>query len=262
MPKSKKPHVVEAAPPELARPDWIVVALALAGLAVAGYLTALKLGGTQAFLCRDGSGCDLVQASRYSELAGVPTAMWGAGIYLAIAVLAALPRTARRWQAAFMLASGAVAFSLYLTYISLFVVGATCPYCLALAIAVLAAMPRTARRWQAAFMLASGAVAFSLYLTYISIFVIGATCPYCLASGGIAVALLVAMLWRRPAAQGRPAAAFKPGRLAGLGITAGVFTVLLGAFIFAADFSVPAGYQSALARHMAKSQVIFYGAFW
>ena len=212
MPKIKKPHVVEAAPPELARPDWIVVALALAGLAVAGYLTALKPGGTQAFLCRGGSGCDLVQASRYSELAGVPTAMWGAGIYLAIAVLAA--------------------------------------------------MPRTARRWQAAFMLASGAVAFSLYLTYISIFVIGATCPYCLASGGIAVALLVAMLWRRPAAQGRPAAAFKPGRLAGLGITAGVFTVLLGAFIFAADFSVPAGYQSALARHMAKSQVIFYGAFW
>ena len=212
MPKLKKPHVVEAVAPELARPDWIVVALALAGLAVAGYLTALKLGGTQAFLCRGGSGCDLVQASRYSVLAGVPTAMWGAGIYLAIAVLAA--------------------------------------------------MPRTARRWQAAFMLASGAVAFSLYLTYISIFVIGATCPYCLVSGGIAVALLAAMLWRRPPAQGRHAAAYKPGRLAGLGITAGVFTVLVGAFIFAADFSVPAGYQSALARHMAKSQAIFYGAFW
>ena len=212
MPKIKKPHAVEAAPPELARPDWIVVALAVAGLAVAGYLTALKLGGTQAFLCRDGSGCDLVQASRYSELAGVPTAMWGAGIYLAIAVLAALPRTARRWQAAFMLASGAVAFS--------------------------------------------------LYLTYISIFVVGATCPYCFASGGIAVALLVALLWRRPSAQGRHAATYRPGRLAGLGITAGVFTVLVGAFIFAADFSVPAGYQSALARHMAKSQAIFYGAFW
>jgi uncharacterized membrane protein len=212
MPKLKKPHVVEAVAPELARPDWIVVALALAGLAVAGYLTALKLGGTQAFLCRDGSGCDLVQASRYSVLAGVPTAMWGAGIYLAIGVLAA--------------------------------------------------MPRTARRWQAAFMLASGAVAFSLYMTYISIFVIGATCPYCLASGGIALALLAAMVWRRPAAQGRYATAYKPGKLAGLGITAGVFTVLLGAFIFAADFSAPAGYQSELARHMAKSQVIFYGAFW
>ena len=212
MPKLKKPRVVEAVAPERARPDWIVVALALVGLGVAGYMTALKLGGTQAFLCRDGSGCDIVQASRYSVLAGVPTAMWGAGIYLAIAVLAA--------------------------------------------------MPRTARRWHAAFMLASSAVAFSLYLTYISIFVIGATCLYCLASGGIAVALLVVMLWRRPPAQGRQAAAYKPGRLAGLGITAGVFTVLLGAFIFASDYSVPAGYQSALARHLTKSQGLFYGAFW
>ena len=85
MPRLKKPRVTEPIEPELARPDWIVVGLALAGLAVAGYLTALKLGGTQAFLCRDGSGCDVVQASRYSVLAGVPTAVWGAAIYLAIA---------------------------------------------------------------------------------------------------------------------------------------------------------------------------------
>jgi uncharacterized membrane protein len=212
MPKLKKTRVVEPIAPELARPDWIVLALALAGLAVAGYLTALKLGGTQAFLCRDGSGCDVVQASRYSVLLGVPTAAWGAAVYLAIAVLAA--------------------------------------------------MPRTARRWQAAFMLASGAVAFSVYLTCISIFVIGATCPYCLASGGISVALVAVMVWRRPSAQGRHAAAYKPGRLAGLGITAGVVTVLVGAFIFAAEFSVPAGYQSALARHLAQSKAIFYGAFW
>jgi uncharacterized membrane protein len=212
MPKLKKPRVVEPIAPELTRPDWIVLALALAGLAVAGYLTALKLGGTQAFLCRDGSGCDMVQASRYSLLAGVPTAMWGAAVYLAVAVLSA--------------------------------------------------MPRTPRRWQGGFMLACGAVAFSLYLTYLSIFVIGATCPYCLASGGIAVALVVVMLLRRPAAQGRHAAAYKPGRLAGLGITAGIVTVLVGAFIFAADFSTPAGYQSALARHLAQSKAIFYGAFW
>src|SRR5207247_1434260 len=70
MPKLKKPRVVEPIEPELSRPDWIVICLALAGVAVAGYLTALKLGGTQAFLCRDGSGCDVVQASRYSVLAG------------------------------------------------------------------------------------------------------------------------------------------------------------------------------------------------
>jgi uncharacterized membrane protein len=212
MPKVKRPQVAEPDAPQKGRPDWIVVGLALVGLGVAGYLTALKLGGNQAFLCRDGSGCDMVQASRYSLLAGVPTAMWGAGLYLAIAALAA--------------------------------------------------MPRTVRRWQAAFMLVSGAVAFSLYLTFLSIFVIGATCPYCLASGVIALALLVVMIVRRPRGDGREATAYKPGKLAGLGITAGVLTVFIGAFIFAADFSTPAGYQSALAQHLAKSNATFYGAFW
>ena len=212
MPKVKRPQVDTPAGAAKGRPDWIVVVLALVGVGVAGYLTALKLGGNQAFLCRDGSGCDIVQASRYSLLAGVPTALWGAGLYLAIAVLAALPRTVRRWQAAFMLASGAVAFS--------------------------------------------------LYLTYLSIFVIGATCPYCLASGVVAVALLVVMILRRPRGEGREAAASKPGKLAALGITAGAFVILLGAFIFAADFSTPAGYQAALAQHLAKSNATFYGAFW
>src|SRR5262249_60734879 len=87
--------------------------------------------------------CDIVQASRYSLLAGVPTAMWGAALYLAIAVLAALPRTLRRWQATFMLVSAAVAFSLYLTYLSVFEIHATCPYCLAsgfVAVALLVVM--------------------------------------------------------------------------------------------------------------------------
>jgi uncharacterized membrane protein len=129
MPKLKKPR--ETTPsPAASRPDWIVAGLALVGLAVAGYLTALKLGGNQAFLCRDGSGCDIVQASRYSLLAGVPTALWGAAVYAAIFVLSAIPQTVRRWQAAFMLTSAAVAFSIYLTYLSIFVIGATCPYCL------------------------------------------------------------------------------------------------------------------------------------
>jgi uncharacterized membrane protein len=211
MPKLKKPRETTS-PPAASRPDWIVAGLALVGLAVAGYLAALKLGGNQAFLCRDGSGCDIVQASRYSLLAGVPTALWGVGIYAAILGLTLVPHTVRRWQAAFMLASGAVAFSIYLTYLSLFV--------------------------------------------------IGATCPYCLASGAISLLILVAMVVRRPVTQGRAARAYSLTRLAGLGITAGVTTVLFGAFIFAADFSTPAGYQTALAEHLKKNNVIFYGAYW
>src|SRR5712692_135145 len=204
MPKLKKPREMPS-PPVTSRPDWIIAGLALVGLAVAGYLTALKLGGNQAFLCRDGSGCDIVQASRYSLLAGVPTALWGAAVYAAIFVLSVIPRTVRRWQMAFMLAVAAVAFSIYL---------------------------------------------------------IGATCPYCLASGAISLLLLVTMLVRRPVAQGRAAQAYTLKRLAGLGITAGVAAVLVGAFIFAADFSTPAGYQVALAEHLKRNQAIFYGAYW
>ena len=208
MPKLKKPREMPS-PPVTSRPDWIIAGLTLVGLAVAGYLTALKLGGNQAFLCRDGSGCDIVQASRYSLLAGLPTALWGAAVYAAILVLSVIPQTVRRWQTAFMLASAAVAFS--------------------------------------------------IYLTYLSIFAIGATCPYCLASGTISLLLLVTMMVRRPAA---PARAYSLKHLAGLGITAGVAAVIFGAFIFAADFSTPAGYQMALAEHLKKNQAVFYGAHW
>src|SRR6266542_4661992 len=66
MPKVKKVQGEAPSATAKGRPDWIVVALALLGVGVAGYLTALKLGGNQAFLCRDGSGCDIVQASRRS----------------------------------------------------------------------------------------------------------------------------------------------------------------------------------------------------
>ena len=68
MPKVKRSQVAEPVAPTKGRPDWIVVALALLGVGVAGYLTALKFGANQAFLCRDGSGCDIVQASRYAIL--------------------------------------------------------------------------------------------------------------------------------------------------------------------------------------------------
>lgn len=211
MPKHTKPREM-LQPAVASRPDWIVVALAAAGVVIAGYLTALKFAGNQAFLCRDGGGCDIVQASRYSELAGVPTAFWGAVVYATILALALVPRTPRRWQIAFMLASSAAAFS--------------------------------------------------IYLTYLSIFVIGATCPYCLASGAIALLLVVTMVVRRPRGAGRGAPAYSPKRLTGLGITAGVTAVLVGAFIFAADFSTPASYQAALAQHLAKNEAVFYGAFW
>src|SRR6266540_3089758 len=67
--------------------DWPVVALSAAGFVVSAYLTWLKWAGRGAAFCVAGSGCDLVQSSRYAVFLGVPTALWGAALYTAIGIL-------------------------------------------------------------------------------------------------------------------------------------------------------------------------------
>ncbi len=120
-----------AAEPEIPPRDWWVAALSAIGLLVAGYLTVNKWSGGTALFCTAGSGCDIVQASRYAVILGLPTAAWGAGLYATVGALALLGLPPRRWLAAFLLAVAGVSFSLYLTYLSIFEIGATCAYCLA-----------------------------------------------------------------------------------------------------------------------------------
>ena len=65
-----------------------IAVLALAGAGVAAYLTATKLSGA-APVCATG-GCETVQSSRYSELAGVPVALLGLIGYLLLVGTAAV----------------------------------------------------------------------------------------------------------------------------------------------------------------------------
>jgi uncharacterized membrane protein/glutaredoxin len=125
---ARKREVTPVAP---ARPDFLILALAAAGVAIAAYLTWLKWMGGNAAFCLSGSGCDIVQGSRYGTLLGVPTALWGMLLYAAIGALAALGLSASRWTWAFYLAAAAVGTSIYLTAVSLLVIHATCAYCLA-----------------------------------------------------------------------------------------------------------------------------------
>jgi uncharacterized membrane protein len=122
----------------VARPAWEVVALAAAGAAIAIYLTITKLTQTTPMMCGAGGACDLVQSSRYAVLLGLPTALWGGVLYVVLAVLAARPLTRRRWLWAFGLACAGVAFSGYLTALSIFELRAACGWCLASAVIVLA----------------------------------------------------------------------------------------------------------------------------
>src|SRR5258706_4306321 len=105
-------------PPPVSR-DWRVLAVACAGVLVAGYLGVTRLLGGSAAFCTAGGGCDVVQASRYAVLLGVPTALWGVVAYVAVGVLAAIGLTPGRWLAAFAIAAGAVGFSAYLTWLEL-----------------------------------------------------------------------------------------------------------------------------------------------
>jgi uncharacterized membrane protein len=131
-------------------PDWIVVGLSALGLIVAGYLTWLKWAGHGAAFCVAGSGCDIVQASRYSMFLGVPTALWGAAFYVATGVLAALGLSTQRWLSTYVLVASGVGFSAYLTTLSLIVLGAGCVYCLASGVIATALLVVLLRRRPAA----------------------------------------------------------------------------------------------------------------
>jgi len=113
-------------------PNLPLLLPALAGVALAGYLTVVALLGTLPVACAAGGGCDAVQSSRFASFFGIPTAAWGLGGYAALALVALFVRDVRRHVTlALALASAALGVSGFLTAISIFAIGATCTWCLA-----------------------------------------------------------------------------------------------------------------------------------
>ena len=111
-----------------------MIALSLAGIGVAGYLTTVHYAEV-APICVTGGGCERVQSSDYAELAGVPVAVLGLIGYIAILAALLIPGEATRLAAAAMALVGA-GFSVYLTYLELFVINAICQWCVASALIV------------------------------------------------------------------------------------------------------------------------------
>ena len=106
----------------------VIAAFAALGAAVAGYLVVERYTGG-VISCTTG-GCETVQQSSYSSLAGVPVAVLGLSAYLAILALSfILTETARAAQLAIALAG--VAFSGYLLWAQAVPIGAFCDWCLA-----------------------------------------------------------------------------------------------------------------------------------
>jgi len=109
----------------------VAALLCLFGLAVAAYLTYVHYEDISP-ICSTG-GCEKVQNSSYSELAGIPVALLGLVGYLVIA-LSLLLRGDLGRAATAALAIAGFGFSAYLTYLELFVIDAICQWCVASAV--------------------------------------------------------------------------------------------------------------------------------
>jgi len=108
-----------------------VLVLAAIGLVLTAYLSIAKWGSAELLACTAGSGCDLVQSSRWSMFLKLPIAFWGMLTYAAVGACAwRTRRRAASWRFAWVFAGIGVAISIYLTAISAFVIDAVCVYCL------------------------------------------------------------------------------------------------------------------------------------
>jgi uncharacterized membrane protein len=125
----------------------VTAVLALIGIGIAGYLTYIHYAGINPICISGGGGCEKVQSSRWSELAGIPVAVLGLAGYVAILLSLALPEDIGQLAAALLSLVGA-GFSLYLTYTELFEIHAICQWCVASAVLmVLLAIVSVARVW-------------------------------------------------------------------------------------------------------------------
>jgi uncharacterized membrane protein len=117
----------------------LVALVALAGVFVASYLTLYKLGYIGTLACAVGS-CEKVQTSKWATFLGYPVGAWGVGYYLGVLALAIAGLTPRfadsRALSRFLFGVTAVGllFSLWLTYLELFVIDAICQWCVISAI--------------------------------------------------------------------------------------------------------------------------------
>jgi uncharacterized membrane protein len=121
-----------AAPAEgtLRRAATFVAAL---GVGVATYIAIAESDGGSAACLAGGGGCETVANSPYSELAGINVAVLGIVGYVLILATALLRGDAAR-MAGFGLALTGFGFSVYLTYLELFVIDAICQWCVVSAV--------------------------------------------------------------------------------------------------------------------------------
>lgn len=112
----------------------VIPAAAFLGMLVSAYLTWIHWSGSKA-LCAGIGDCETVNTSAYAEIGGIPVALLGFGMYVALFGLSMYGRRADPGMlstvalAVFGISLAGVLFSAYLTYIEVAVLHAICPWC-------------------------------------------------------------------------------------------------------------------------------------
>lgn len=130
----------------------LTAALAIGGIGIASYLSYVHYAH-QSIACGGLGSCETVNSSKYAELMGVPVALLGGVVYVVLLLVAV------RWflagpylaaPAAWAISLGGFLFSVYLTYLELFVIDSICIWCVASACVLTAALVVTSTALPAA----------------------------------------------------------------------------------------------------------------
>jgi uncharacterized membrane protein len=119
--------------------DWLFVISAVVGLVDALYLIWIKIANDKIY-CLPGIGdCWTVNTSQYSQIFGIPISLFGAIAYLVILLIALSEKRSKfikenQITLLFGITLAGFLYSLYLTYLELFVIHAICPFCVISAI--------------------------------------------------------------------------------------------------------------------------------
>jgi uncharacterized membrane protein/thiol-disulfide isomerase/thioredoxin len=139
--------------------NWalIIPLICIVGFGVAGYLAYVETTNTTA-VCGPVGDCNTVQQSEYARLFGIlPIGVLGLFGYVAIFISWMIARYANDHFAdlavvsLFIMTASGTLFSIYLTFLEPFVIGATCAWCLTSAILMTILMLLTVRPAKAAF---------------------------------------------------------------------------------------------------------------
>jgi uncharacterized membrane protein len=120
-------------------PAIILAVLDTIGLLVAGYLTVVELGGGVP-VCGPIKGCEEVALSEYARFAGIPVAVFGVVLSVALLVLALAWWRTNIYGlllAHYALSLVGVIFDGYFLYLQVFVIEAVCIWCVTYEISLL-----------------------------------------------------------------------------------------------------------------------------